>query len=650
MFTKKEAAHVAARRCFSVFPIRWYVDPGPDATKDQIEAAVKAAKAPLIANWQSLATQDPKQIDAWWDEWPDANIGGVTEDLIVVDIDPRNGAEATMQALLDLYEFPTTVRNETQGGGDHLIYAVPHPVKGGTNKLGKGVDIKARGGYILLPGSTIEGRAYKWMNDRQIAPAPQWIVDQCKAVKAKTDAAGKRLVEEDDTAVEMATNWMLNKAPTAEYGEIDDTTYKVAARLYDFGVSLETATEIMLEWNETKCFPPGDMERLLVVTESAGRNRENAIGKLHPLTPGFEAVEIDESKAPTEAGIPVSKSTATLKAENFFDAADMALTDLAEPLIKGVIDRGAMSILYGESNTGKTFIAIDISFHVATARAWTGRKTRQGCVVYVAAEGGRGVYKRLAALRKAHPEFAVVPLYTVKFPIDLLHGPEHAKALVKICQDVAAESGCTLELIVIDTLSRAMSGGDENSSTDMGGIVKSFDAIREVTGAHLMVIHHSGKDRAKGARGHSLLRAATDTEIEVERGRVTVTKQRDMDGEFKQAFKLKSVNIGRDSDGAHVTSCVVEFISREVAEAGPQPVSRGLSELVNALDSALAEHPEQPFGIGFVHQIKADHNPDHTFSRTTLVGNMSELVEAGWFLKVSPDQYVRRLVGKSRPD
>ena len=103
-------------------------------------------------------------------------------------------------------------------------------------------------------------------------------------------------------------------------------------------------------------------------------------------------------------------------------------------------------------------------------------------------------------------------LYVVPEPIDLCRSTADADLLLKRIAELP-----TLSLIVVDTLSRAMSGGNENSPEDMGKFVTNCDRIRIASGAHLMVIHHTGKDDAKGARGHSLLRAAADTEIEVSR-------------------------------------------------------------------------------------------------------------------------------------
>jgi hypothetical protein len=361
-----------------VHPLRWYVHPGKNATPEQFEAAAKAAKSPLILNWQNLTTQDPEQIRKWWKQWPDANIGGATNNLVVVDIDRRNGGDETFAQLEMVESFPDTATTRTWSGGRHLIYVAPNgPVKGGTHALGLGVDVKARGGYVLMPGSTIEGRPYTREDSRPGYFAPQWILDKLKAAKPKTSAAGKRIVEEDEQAVELATQWMLNKAPIAETGNIDNTTYKVLARLYDFGVTSETALDIAMEWNDLKCNPPQAMEDLERICESAGRNRENAIGSAHPLAPGFEAVEIEERPAPPlaprEMGIAASATgTASGKAPPIkavplapFDADDMP--DRPWVLAQFAC-RGNVSALVGPAGMSKSTLLLMTAVAMASGR------------------------------------------------------------------------------------------------------------------------------------------------------------------------------------------------------------------------------------------------------------------------------------------
>jgi hypothetical protein len=372
--SKEDAAKGSAARGLSVFLIRPYIHPGADTTPEQMEAAAKDAKAPLLKNWQNIATQDARQIHDWWTQYPDANIAATTDNLIVVDVDRRNGGIPTFE-LLELTEsFPRTAIANTQGGGHHHFYALPQGmrVKGGTHKLGAGVDIKSRGGYVLLSGSTIEGRAYAWANENPIAPAPQWLIDRCNISKPKTDAAGKRLLEEDDQAVELATQWMLNKAPTAEYGNIDDTTYKVAAMVLDFGVSVETATDIVFEWNELKCFPPGNLERLPAVVESASCNRENAIGCKHPMAPGLEAVEIDESRAPAIRASALSTSTLSTPSSRLatpllqFDPVGL---ELRPWVIPGFACRGRVTLLAGPGGVAKSTYYLMVAIATVSGRS-----------------------------------------------------------------------------------------------------------------------------------------------------------------------------------------------------------------------------------------------------------------------------------------
>lgn len=243
---------------------------------------------------------------------------------------------------------------------------------------------------------------------------------------------------------------------------------------------------------------------------------------------------------------------------SFHDAADSALDDHGAPLIKGLLDMGAMTILYGPSNVGKTFVAMDLAYHVGAGLPYAGMKTAKGCVIYVAAEGGRGAKRRVRALREKFQghdvQFLLLPA-----SIDLRRPDADLKPLISAIQDL----GVPVLLIVVDTLSRAMAGGDENSSVDMGHIVTHFDALRAHTAAHLMVVHHSGKNIAAGARGHSLLRAATDTEIEIGDGVIEVTKQRDLDKSWSTGFALDVHTLGVDSDGDPITSCTVRLVRRD---------------------------------------------------------------------------------------
>jgi hypothetical protein len=273
---------------------------------------------------------------------------------------------------------------------------------------------------------------------------------------------------------------------------------------------------------------------------------------------------------------------------NFEEAADSALNDPAPPLIKGLIDQGTMSVLYGDSNVGKTFVAMDIAYHIATGRTYGGMKTEHALVVYVASEGGRGAKRRLTALRDKfkpadRPKFLLLPE-----AVDLRRPDVDLNPFIASLKAIGQPVG----LVIVDTLSRALAGGDENSSVDMGALVKHFDAIRAGTGAHLMIVHHTGKDKAKGARGHTLLRAATDTEIEVAEGVISVTKQRDLDKSWSAAFGLEVRTIGMDADGDKVTSCTVRLDTSTAGRKVPTESEEAVLEAM-AMLTETSDKPEK---------------------------------------------------------
>lgn len=257
--------------------------------------------------------------------------------------------------------------------------------------------------------------------------------------------------------------------------------------------------------------------------------------------------------------------------------ADIEAALITADLVEDYLGTGAMSVLYGESNSGKTFFATNLAFHIANGWEWNGRQVERTGVIYCALEGAHGIRNRIAAL-KIEYGLEDVPLGIVTVPLDMCQSDSDAAALIEAIKAEAKAIDFPIGFIVMDTVARALAGGNENAPDDMGALVRNGDMIRAATGAHLMWIHHSGKDQARGARGHSSLRAATDTEIEVSaegQARVArVTKQREYEcaGEF--SFTLKVVEIGQNKRGKMVTSCVVTSGEERTEPAAFNPYKR----------------------------------------------------------------------------
>jgi len=227
-------------------------------------------------------------------------------------------------------------------------------------------------------------------------------------------------------------------------------------------------------------------------------------------------------------------------------------------------------------------------------------------VLYLATEGGNAFHNRVVALRDEYSQ-PDVPLAVRPSPIDLLRPEADLARLIELCRSIEAEVGAPLAMIVVDTLSRAMAGGDENGPTDMTAFIANLDALRDATGAHIMIVHHSGKDTAKGARGHSSLRAATDTEIELEvEGKIrtaTATKQRDLEPQEPIIFQLKVHELGRDEDGDAVTTCtIIEASEEDIADANQKRPAGGNQKVVASAFKQLRGEGvggENPVGPGW---------------------------------------------------
>lgn len=260
----------------------------------------------------------------------------------------------------------------------------------------------------------------------------------------------------------------------------------------------------------------------------------------------------------------------------------------ADELIERTLTRGAMSVFYGDSNSGKTFLALDIACSLTRGLPWLGRNVEQGAVVYLATESPASIKLRLRAYQKHHG--CVVPnLAIVGSPIDLYNGGDDTQAVIDIIRHIEGTRGVKVELIVGDTLSRLSAGANENSGEDMSVVVRHVDRIRSKCNAHFALIHHTGKDAAKGARGWSGIRAATDTEIEVAADdalgvhSAEVTKQRDIPGKGDRlGFRLEVVELGIGKWGKPITSCVIAG-----TDAPPRQQARRLSEIAGAIVECL---------------------------------------------------------------
>src|SRR5690606_37406831 len=477
-----------------------------------------------------------------------------------------------------------TWRARTGGGGQHIYFRYPaHLSIRNTQETIAGIDVRAEGGFVIAPPSRHQnGKQYLWTFspfDTELAEAPQWLLDKVGATEALPLAAAltqPSALLSSPPHVQTATAAADASAPpqqvTDAWGHIVDGR---DAYMRDM------VWAAIVDWYRECPIPPSEREveqKLLEVyavyerkvrPQEAGNTLEGEGRGLSAFREKWAyAMRQWDTKVAAAAkerqaghhGVTWEQASPSIDPSAELEWFDDIKPVISTPyIVKGVLDLGAMSVVYGPSNSGKTFFALDIAYHVAIDHSWRSQRVAGGAVLYLAAEGGNGIANRIVGLRKTSG-VVEVPLALRRAGLDLLNPDADTERVIKLAEEVANRA--PLKLIVIDTLSRVIAGGDENGPVDMTAFIKNVDRIRHATGAHIMIVHHTGKDAAKGARGHSSLRAATDTEIEIsvdetEIRLAKVTKQRDLPGGEEFAFKLDAVALGVDDDGDTVTTCVV---------------------------------------------------------------------------------------------
>lgn len=263
-------------------------------------------------------------------------------------------------------------------------------------------------------------------------------------------------------------------------------------------------------------------------------------------------------------------------------------------LVKNLLARDSLALVYGQSSVGKTFVVIDIALAVARATGeWFGRKAKSGGVFYIAGEGARGLVNRMKAYCQHHgvdPEEVQASFYAGALNLLDENAAEIAMETVRLLKP---------SLVIIDTLATTMIGGDESSAKDMTSYLASAKMLRRASKACVLIVHHSGKDESRGARGSSSLRAAVDTEIAItQNGDVRImkiTKQRDGIAGVEFGYQLQAVDLGMDEDLESITSCVVT--PADVPGQPAKPLGAVQSQIMDAIGFDMTITKERLYDV-----------------------------------------------------
>jgi hypothetical protein len=276
------------------------------------------SKLPAIDDFPTRATRDPAQIAKWWTcpvmglEQP-YNVGisttrfGDSEALLVIDVDNKDGKDGNGELLkleLQGLEIPGTREQTTPTGGRHIIFRVSSPVRQGVEVLGRGLDIRSGGGFIVGVGSCTERGVYASVGG-DLVGAPGWLIDRCGNANERRglDRDGGPGAVDPALARSRGVRYLESEAPLAIQGDGgDQTTFSVACRLMDLGCDELSAYELLLDhWND-RCEPPWSAGEISLKVQNAARYRRHPIGSHAPeldfVPPPADEPPLDEVISP----------------------------------------------------------------------------------------------------------------------------------------------------------------------------------------------------------------------------------------------------------------------------------------------------------------------------------------------------------------
>jgi DNA-binding HxlR family transcriptional regulator len=292
--------------------------------------------------------------------------------------------------------------------------------------------------------------------------------------------------------------------------------------------------------------------------------------------------------------------------QNLLYGDDVLALPKPEFVVDGLLQRDSLALLYGPSGIAKTFLGLDLGLHIAGGTAWHERSVMQGPILYVVAEGAYSLGPRIRSWLEHEESATTGPTFWLSMAPSLIVR-EEVDALVELVAHLRPK------LIVIDTLARCLAGGDENSPRDMSTAVDSLDRLRRATKACVCAIHHTGKDRSAGARGHTALKGAIDTEIECTGSSahltLELTKQRNGPEGRVGSFRLETVG----------ESCVIVPTGGAAAETSSMESKDASKMLHTLLDIDMGD------GVPATRWLKATED----IAESTFYRQLKKLVEKG---------------------
>lgn len=568
------------------FPPGWKVFP------------VKAgAKEPAIFGWESEATDDVSQIEAWSIQFPGCNWGLACgpSNLAVIDVDGETGEQSLFDLELKHGPFPPTREHTTPRGGRHLIYS--GTIRPTVSVIGKKLDTRGTGSLIIIPPSTFEGKPYAVSQDIPIVPVPAFAMAEAGPTSERVSAPASvalDTVHAKARARSLVERYVAERHVAIDGQGGDALTYAVAAEVISLGLSPEAALEVLLPWNDA-CLPPWNLDELGVKIENASRYAQNEAGAWYvpPVSERIPQDALDKLIAENAASSLPPEEDAEQGEHGRFDwMGEDRFKNLKPPqwLIKDKLVRESIGMIYGPSGHYKSFLAMDLAAQVAQ----TGE-----LAFYVASEGVHRMARQdFPAWKLANGEERMIPFKLVE-DMPIMAEDYDIEAFMKSIDAVARRETRHVGIVILDTLNNAMLGLEENSAMDAGKLIHAMKKIRKAFKTTVIVVHHTRQDGAE-PRGSTALYAAFDTVLKViskpetKLAQMFVTKQKIAEAP-QHPFNFQGRRVGPGLAFQPVTDKEAAALRDEMDLFAPAKVSAALVQLkawkpVTVSSQVLAGH------------------------------------------------------------
>ena len=627
----------------------------------------QAGKHPVGKGWQTRGLRSWPDIVATWSDRPTAGVGIVTgapSGVWVLDVDPGAGGIDRLRSLIAEHgELPRTYTVETGSGGWHAYWRMPTDFEP-TNSRGRlpvGIDVRGTGGQVVAPPSVSGKGPYRVLVDMAPVDAPAWLLDLIRPRELSAEPVGafevsnitlaelpgperERLAHYARTAVTAE----LDRLASAPTGTRNDTAFAAACSIYELLNAEWSGLDHGAVWRAfaaavDRCGLPAG-EGLDVWGKAGARIglRARELPRLPDVAwqaPPFVASSVNGNGAGNLApaqyveGVLVEPADpiAAMRAR-VLDSAGLDLAKPLDPLVHGFLSLDTCAWVIGQPGHGKSFVALDMALSVATGRPWHGARVSPGLVLYVAAEGARGVRARVRAWESRYYEGKTVDRFGIYPDPIQVDGPEWSTFVAMCSIDRPS-------MIIFDTQARVSTLFDENSNSEMGRFIEAIEGLRRTSGACVLVIHHETKSGGS-ARGASAILGAAQTELTVTRDRnlivVRTTKQKDHEPAEPLMLRMEPETGAPAIDGELTTpgtgSIVLVAATGEVPWMAEHPATvraRIMDELQHESDRALVDVMMRVFaetgGEGTRSEIMREYLASGRFKRSTFYTSFGRL-------------------------